>query len=79
MIKTTSLIVMIGVVEVLKVGQQIIEANIYSTGCCTMDLWSDILLYFIVCYPISKAATILEKNGHLINKVGVDILDNNIL
>ena len=27
MIKTTSLILMIGVVEVLKVGQQIIEAN----------------------------------------------------
>ena len=30
MIKTTSLIVMIGVVEVLKVGQQIIEANRYT-------------------------------------------------
>lgn len=62
MIKTTSLIVMIGVVEVLKVGQQIIEANRYTAPDAALWIYGVIFfLYFIVCYPISKAATILEK------------------
>ena len=34
MIKTTSLVMMIGVVEVLKVTQQIIEAKLYGIAEC---------------------------------------------
>ena len=55
MIKTTSLVMLINVVEVLKVGQQIIEATSLFTGP-TVSLWvygCIFLLYFIICYPIS--------------------------
>lgn len=62
MIKTTSLIVLIGVVEVLKVGQQIIEANRYTAPTAALWIYGTIfLLYFIVCYPISRLAGKLEK------------------
>ena len=62
MIKTTSLIVLIGVVEVLKVGQQIIEANRYTVPDAALWIYGAIFfLYFIVCYPISKLAGRLEK------------------
>ncbi|NLJ95572.1 MAG: amino acid ABC transporter permease [Clostridiales bacterium] len=54
MIKTTSLIVLIGVVEVVKVGQQIIEASRLSVPSAAIWIYGLIfLLYFIVCYPIS--------------------------
>ncbi|CDZ23964.1 amino acid permease [[Clostridium] cellulosi] len=62
MIKTTSLIVLIGVVEVLKVGQQIIEANRYTAPSAALWIYGTIFfLYFAICYPISKLAGILEK------------------
>lgn len=62
MIKTTSLIVLIGVVEVLKVGQQIIEASRLSVPSAPLWIYGIIFfLYFIVCYPISLLATKLEK------------------
>lgn len=62
MIKTTSLIVMIGVVEVLKVGQQIIEANRYTVPDSALWIYGAIFfLYFIVCWPISLLASRLEK------------------
>lgn len=62
MIKTTSLIVLIGVVEVLKVGQQIIEANRYTVPDATLWIYGTIFfLYFIVCRPISGFAARLEK------------------
>ncbi|MBK5210942.1 MAG: amino acid ABC transporter permease [Coriobacteriia bacterium] len=62
MIKTTSLVVLIGVVEVLKVGQQIIDANRYTTPDAALWIYGVIFfLYFIVCYPISKLAGRLEK------------------
>lgn len=62
MVKTTSLIVLIGVVEVLKVGQQIIEANRYTAPSAALWIYGAIFfLYFIVCYPISKLAGGLEK------------------
>ena len=62
MIKTTSLILMIGVVEVLKVAQQIIEANRMTSpnGACGVYL-TVFLLYFIACWPISMLAKYLEK------------------
>ncbi len=62
MIKTTSLIVMIGVVEVLKVGQQIIEANRYTAPSAALWIYATIFfLYFIACYPISLLAKKLES------------------
>mgnify|MGYP000869334784 CR=1 FL=1 len=62
MIKTTSLIVLIGVVEVLKVGQQIIEANRYTAPSAALWIYGAIFfLYFAVCFPVSKLAGMLEK------------------
>ena len=62
MIKTTSLIMMIGVVEVMKVGQQIIEANRMTSPDAVFGIYGTILLlYFLVCWPISKLASRLEK------------------
>lgn len=62
MIKTTSLILMIGVVEVLKVAQQIIEANRMSSPNAAFGIYLAVfLLYFIACWPISLLAKYLEK------------------
>ena len=62
MIKTTSLVMMIGVVEVMKVGQQIIEANRMVSPNAVFGIYGTILLlYFLVCWPISMLARHLEK------------------
>ena len=62
MIKTTSLVLMIGVVEVIKVGQQIIEANRMSSPNAAFGVYLTIFfLYFLVCWPISLLAKHLEK------------------
>lgn len=62
MIKTTSLVMMIGVVEVMKVGQQIIEANRMVSPNAVFGIYGIILLmYFFVCWPISLLASYLEK------------------
>ncbi len=62
MIKTTSLILMIGVVEVLKVAQQIIEANRMSSPNAAFGVYLTVLfMYFIICWPISMLAKRLEK------------------
>ncbi|MBQ9032216.1 MAG: amino acid ABC transporter permease [Parasporobacterium sp.] len=62
MIKTTSLVMMIGVVEVLKVGQQIIEANRKSSPNAAFGVYLTVfILYFIVCWPISMFSKKLEK------------------
>ena len=62
MIKTTSLIVMIGVVEELKVGQQIIEANRYTVPDSALWIYVTIFfMYFLVCWPVSMLAGRLEK------------------
>ena len=62
MIKTTSLILMIGVVEVLKVAQQIIEANRMSSPNAAFGIYLAVfLLYFLACWPISLLAKYLEK------------------
>lgn len=61
MIKTTALIVMIGVVEVLKTGQQIIEGNRYTVPTASLWIYGTVFfLYFIVCWPISAFAKKLE-------------------
>ena len=48
MIKTTSLVMMIGIVEVLKVGQQIIEANRKTSPNAAFGVFATVfLLYFL--------------------------------
>ena len=62
MIKTTSLVVLIGITEVLKVGKQIIDANRFDYP--TAALWGYgviYLLYFLACWPISSLAKKLEQ------------------
>lgn len=62
MIKTTSLVMMIGVVEVLKVAQQIIEANRRASPNAAFGLYATVfILYFLACWPISLLAGYLEK------------------
>ncbi len=61
MIKTTSLILMIGIVEVLKVAQQIIEANRMSSPNAAFGVFLVVfVLYFLACWPISMLARYLE-------------------
>lgn len=61
MIKTTSLVLMIGVVEVLKVSQQIIEANRMSSPNAAFGVYLTVfVLYFLACWPISILARRLE-------------------
>ena len=62
MIKTTSLVLMIGVVEVLKVSQQIIEANRTASPNAAFGIYLTVfVLYFFACWPISLLASYLEK------------------
>jgi polar amino acid transport system permease protein len=62
MIKTTSLVMMIGVVEVLKVGQQIIEANRTASPNAAFGVYAAVfLLYFAACWPIGRLAVHLER------------------
>lgn len=62
MIKTTSLVLMIGVVEVIKVAQQIIEANRTASPNAAFGVYLAVfLMYFIACTPTSMLARYLEK------------------
>lgn len=62
MIKTTSLVLMIGVVEMLKVAQQIIEANRMSSPNAAFGVFLVVfILYFLICWIISLFAKYLEK------------------
>lgn len=62
MIKTTSLVVFVGVIEVVKIGQQIIEANRLTLPTASIAVYGLIfLLYFIVCWPLSVLAGKIEK------------------
>ena len=61
MIKTTSLVVLIGITEVLKVGKQIIDANRFDYPTAALWVYGVIfLLYFLACWPISLLAKKLE-------------------
>jgi polar amino acid transport system permease protein len=62
MIKTTSLVVLIGVVEMLKIGQQIIATNFLKSPTVSFWVYGLIFfLYFILCMPISHVSKRLEK------------------
>ncbi|MBR3099284.1 MAG: amino acid ABC transporter permease [Clostridia bacterium] len=60
-IKTTALVKMINVTEVLKVGQQIIGQFYRQPDAAFWVYFTVFLLYFIVCWPISVLAGRLEK------------------
>ena len=62
MIKTTSLVLMIGVVEMLKVAQQIVEANRMVSPNAAFGVYLTVfVLYFFACWPISLLAGKLER------------------
>ena len=56
-IKTSSLAVLIGVVDVIKVGQQIIERTYESV----LIYGALFLFFFFICYPLSAASKVLER------------------
>lgn len=61
-VKTTSLAVLLGVVEVIKVGQQVIDAHRFDYPTGTLLVYGAIfLMYFIVCWPLSLVARHLEQ------------------
>ncbi|WP_370786347.1 amino acid ABC transporter permease [Eubacterium ventriosum] len=62
MIKTTSLVVLIGVVEVVKVGKQIIDASRYTVSDSALWVYGAIfLMYFAICFPFSRLSAFLGK------------------
>ncbi|NMF04447.1 amino acid ABC transporter permease [Clostridium beijerinckii] len=62
MIKTTSLVVLIGVIDVVKMGQQIIESSRFQFPTASFWIYGFIFfLYFIICYPLSKISKRLES------------------
>ena len=66
MIKTTSLLLMIGVVDIIKVSQQIIETNRLASPNGAFGIYLVVfMLYFISCYPISILARYLEKKWRI--------------
>ena len=62
MVKTTALLTMIGVVEVIKVGQQIIQVN--NAQYPTVAFWVYgliFIMYFCICFPLSRMSRRLEQ------------------
>ncbi|WP_455647789.1 amino acid ABC transporter permease [Lonepinella koalarum] len=61
MVKTSSLAMLIGVLEVIKVGQQIIETSLFTDPSAALWIYGVIFfLYFIICYPLSLFSKYLE-------------------
>lgn len=62
MIKTTALVSLIGVTEVLKVGKQIIDANRFEYPNAALWVYAAIfLMYFMICFPLSLLSRKLTK------------------
>lgn len=62
MIKTTSLVVFVGVIEVVKIGQQIVESNRLTIPTASIAVYFVIfMMYFFVCWILSLAARYIEK------------------
>lgn len=63
-IKTTSLLLLISVVDVVNVGQQVMEANRQEHPDAAFWVYSFIfVLYFLACYPLAAAANRLESRA----------------
>ena len=62
MVKTSSLAMLIGVLEVIKVGQQIIETSLFTDPTAALWIYGVIFgLYFVICYPLSLVSKFLEN------------------
>ena len=62
MVKTSSLAALIGVVELVKVGQQIIENSLLTAPNASFWVYGLIfILYFLCCWPLSLLAARLEN------------------
>lgn len=62
MVKTSSLAMLIGVLEVIKVGQQIIETSLFTDPRAALWIYGVIFaLYFAICYPLSLFSRYLEN------------------
>lgn len=61
-IMTSSLLVLIGVREVVKVGKEIIEINSFTNTNTAFWIYALILiLFFCICYPLSKISKRIES------------------
>lgn len=61
MIKTTALLLFIGIADMLQVGRQIIEAN-RSIPTAAFSVYGALLVgYFAMCFPLSRLAKSLEN------------------
>ena len=48
--------------EVIKVGQQIIETSLFTDPSAALWIYGMIfMLYFVICYPLSLFSRYLEK------------------
>ncbi|MGX3043715.1 amino acid ABC transporter permease [Helicobacter sp. T3_23-1056] len=63
MIKTTSLVLFIGISDILQVGRQIIEANRALLEAPFIIYGLILCLYFALCYPLSLIAKKLESKA----------------
>ncbi|WRD28428.1 amino acid ABC transporter permease [Helicobacter pylori] len=62
MIKTTALVSLIGAIDLLKVGQQIIELNLLRMPNASFVVYGVILMfYFSLCYSLSLYSSHLER------------------
>ena len=62
MMKTTSLVVFVGVIEVVKIGQQIIEGNRLTVPTASIAVYAVIFfMYFLVCFALSQLARCIER------------------
>ena len=62
MVKTSSLAMLIGVLEVIKIGQQIIETSLFTDPSAALWIYGVIFaLYFAICYPLSLFSKYLEN------------------
>lgn len=61
MVKTTSIVILIGVIDVVKVGQEIIELSRLQVPSASFWIYGIIfVLYFLICYPLSRMSKALE-------------------
>lgn len=62
MIKTTSVAYLIGIVDVLAIGNQLKEVTLLTSNFAPLYIYTIIFfIYFIICYPLSKISKILEQ------------------
>lgn len=63
-VKTTSLCMLIGVVEVVRVGQQIIDYYRFDYPQGALWTYATLaLLYFCICWPLSMLSKWLERSN----------------